>query len=555
MSVLKCTISGEVPVEPVVSTRSGAIFEKRLILKYIESEGKDPVSQEPLTPSDLVPVDTTPLIRPRPVQATSLSGLLELFQAEWDAQMLETFTLKQHLDATRHELSQALYQHDAACRVIARLIKERDEAKSSLTALETQIANGNLMLVNQVDDEMEMEEKQQKNESKSYTPMVSNINVPIGISESSLLEITDTQQKLLSWRKKRKLPEDLIGNDDIEGWGVNLVSRPHGGESITCMDVVSILSDDKSSSLVATGSVDNSIILSQYGNDNTVHVVDRLEGHTGPIQTVKFVSKFDVDGNEDQNGQGKQLLSGSTDRTVRLWNASGRDNNHTHSSYKEIWKSQIHSSSIVSLDVHATGNYYLAASVDSSWSFSSLETGQCLSLVQDQLAEGNFNCMALHPDGALMATGGSDSKIKFWNITDNSNLQTFDSNTYSEITSPIVGLAFSQNGYLLAAASTDATVRIWDLRKFNCLHTIECDQVVQSLAYDYSSNYLALGFQNSLSIYSHLEFKKPTKRIESSVLKNIDGFNVNCLQFGSKNSDTLFAGTSKGEVLRVTGAQ
>ena len=46
---------------------------------------------------------------------------------------MEVFTLKQHLDTTRQELSQALYQHDAACRVIARLMRERDEARAMIS--------------------------------------------------------------------------------------------------------------------------------------------------------------------------------------------------------------------------------------------------------------------------------------------------------------------------------------------------------------------------------------------------------------------------------------
>jgi pre-mRNA-processing factor 19 len=51
-----CAISGEPPQDPVISTKSGHVYERRLVQKYITENGTDPVTGEKLEESDLVSI-------------------------------------------------------------------------------------------------------------------------------------------------------------------------------------------------------------------------------------------------------------------------------------------------------------------------------------------------------------------------------------------------------------------------------------------------------------------------------------------------------------------
>lgn len=66
---------------------------------------------------------------PKPLVANSVPNLLQLLATEWDSTMLEIFNLRKSLNDTRKELAQALYQYDAATRVISKLIKEKETAE------------------------------------------------------------------------------------------------------------------------------------------------------------------------------------------------------------------------------------------------------------------------------------------------------------------------------------------------------------------------------------------------------------------------------------------
>lgn len=50
------SVCNEVPEEPVLSPVSRHVFEKRLIVKFVQQNGSDPVNGEPLTEDDLLEI-------------------------------------------------------------------------------------------------------------------------------------------------------------------------------------------------------------------------------------------------------------------------------------------------------------------------------------------------------------------------------------------------------------------------------------------------------------------------------------------------------------------
>jgi pre-mRNA-processing factor 19 len=122
-----------------------------------------------MTVEDLLDLKTSRVVRPKPPTFTSIPSLLSAFQNEWDALALESYNVRQQLSQTRQELATALYQHDAALRVIARITQERDQARDALSKVTVSAggaSNGDAMQVDSAGLPDELAEKVDETQAK-----------------------------------------------------------------------------------------------------------------------------------------------------------------------------------------------------------------------------------------------------------------------------------------------------------------------------------------------------------------------------------------------------
>ncbi|KAI9599072.1 WD40-repeat-containing domain protein [Syncephalis fuscata] len=465
-----CSISGETPQEPVVVKTSGLVFEHRLIAKYIAEHGKCPVTGEALSEKDLVEVKTVPkIVKPRPPTLASLPSLLATFQNEWDSLMLETFSLKQQYQQVRQELSQALYQHDAACRVIARLVKERDAARNAIATLQMQVGSAPAQ-----SGAMDMDVDQQETKVKAEQEPEENGE---GFSSEVISVLDSTAKDLSKQRKKRKPGPGVATPDQVREYKVaNTVPSIH---SSTSPDVTCMASRDQ---LLLTGGVDKHVCIYHQEEGK---VVATLKGHTKRVNDVAFFGGQDASGMQDgELDLSLGVVSGAADKVVRIWkqNKPGVFKSHLVKDHKD---------EVTGVSVHPSQQYVATASLDSTWTFTDLNTCKSLMAITSDDVQSGYSAIRFHPDGLILATGTVDAMIRIWDVKSRKNVANFAGHQGS-----VGSLAFSENGYVLASADTaQSVVKLWDLRKLDNYATIELPDgyKVNTLSWDYSGQYLGVG--------------------------------------------------------------
>lgn len=466
--VLPVAVSGSVPDDPVVSRTTGHLYEKKLILKAIDATGRCPVTNEELATDDLIEVKASKGVKPRPTSATSVPGLLSILQDEWDATMLEVATLRQHLETTRQELSQALYQHDAACRVIARVVRERDTARAALSQAQQMAGaaaggSGIAATSNGAAADAEMEGDGAGGSGAGSGDGAASGSGALPAKALSLIQ--ETAATLGGARRKRATPAGLATRSTIEGWDE---TSEHSLHQASNRGVLCVAISPNDARLTLSGGVDKT---ARLFNRQTGKVVATVKGHKKPVAAVDFVPNADV------------LLTASLDGTVRFFN--GQDGKYTAGSIVEAHGG----AAVADACAHPSGGFALSSSAEGSWSLTDIESASVL-VGGDGFEAAASQAIRCHPDGVLLGVGSDDGMARIWDVTQpGSGVQM----ELSGHTGPVSSLAFSENGYHMATASEDGTVRVWDLRKPKTLHTFELGAPASAVAFDSSGKYIATG--------------------------------------------------------------
>jgi pre-mRNA-processing factor 19 len=190
-------------------------------------------------------------------------ALLATFQNEWDAIALETYELKKQLAQTRQELSTALYDYEGALRLLARVSKERDEARAALAKVQVggQAAGGDGMEV----DGAELPE--------SIVEIVEATHKKYVTTKHSL-DSANTS-RLSTTRRKRTVPKDWITAKDIESL---TPKRPEWAASEGY---------GRCAALAEDGGEEAQTIV--YGNEDGTAIIHRTDG---PVYEVNCGSRI-----------------------------------------------------------------------------------------------------------------------------------------------------------------------------------------------------------------------------------------------------------------------
>jgi guanine nucleotide-binding protein subunit beta-2-like 1 protein len=162
----------------------------------------------------------------------------------------------------------------------------------------------------------------------------------------------------------------------------------------------------------------------------------RFEDHTKDVLSVAF------------SADNRQIVSGSRDRTIKLWNTLAQCKYTIQEEGHTDWVSCVRFSPSNSNPIIVSAGWDKHVKV---WNLTN-----CRLKTNHIGHTGYLNTVTVSPDGSLCASGGKDFKAMLWDLNEGKHLYTLDHNDI------INALCFSPNRYWLCVA-TGPSIKIWDL--------------------------------------------------------------------------------------------
>jgi len=162
---------------------------------------------------------------------------------------------------------------------------------------------------------------------------------------------------------------------------------------------------------------------------------NRLTGHQDRVLSVALSS------------DGKTLVSGSNDKTIKVWDLATGGEPRTLTGHQYV---------VYSVALSSNGKILVSGSGDATIKVWDLATGKELRTLTGH--QDWVRSVALSSDGKTLVSGGNDNTIKVWDLATGKELRTLTGHQDG-----VRSVALSSDGKTLVSGSYDKTIKVWDL--------------------------------------------------------------------------------------------